>query len=491
MDGGEARRRIQEGGARRALLLDARAYGPRAGGPGAGTWTWVVAALAGGLLVGGLAGRRGRGGAAAGGNLMDEFRAQAEYHKGKVAHHRKQIEFHQKQVQYHAGAFQKASTAGGDAPRTVLDDQAVCVEELVAHQPEYFVTAGQVFHIGQNQVKHNLATMRAINAATKAVKAKRGGVERCVYLDIGSGHTPDVFKKYVKTVGTTCSTYAYDDRSELVKPLQGASHSAGHRGAGAPVVARLKAFGEQRMSFTGGGTPLTTLDLELAEVLGTHFGAADVVVVRFGRAVRGGVWADAPTGKGAAKGAFRASSETLMQALRGMEGSLLTQKVSLVTWERFSDMSMLEEVRFLEQFGYQVFVQGVDRFLRVDRQYFDPIYGGSGNSTTVGKGTGIAALAQCKMRLQLMAFPEGHPVLAEIYAKQLPCTPNRRKGVCVCRSAGGKGRGPELYGRCRGMDRDAAVDELAKEGGGGGAFQTVLSDVPKAAAEPGIFGTKK
>jgi len=103
-----------------------------------------------------------------------------------------------------------------------------------------------------------------------------------------------------------------------------------------------------------------------------------------------------------------------------------------VVWESYTDDKLKSEVEYISARGYNVYIVGDHKFVRIDRHYWDEKYAGSSESNTQ-LGIPKESLGTCHFSITLVAFVEEHGINYSIQESKLPCAHYR--GIsCVCDS---------------------------------------------------------
>ena len=69
-----------------------------------------------------------------------------------------------------------------------------------------------------------------------------------------------------------------------------------------------------------------------------------------------------------------------LSPLQGLEKFLLLKRLTMVSWESYTDEKLKDEAAYVAQFGYRGYLVGVPKFVRIDGHYWDDKYAGSSKS---------------------------------------------------------------------------------------------------------------
>ena len=374
-----------------------------------------------------------------------DLRTQAAYHKAKVSFHRKQQDEHSAEERFHAAAYFRAvsnanpnGTVGDAFVGVTVDDW--CASALYPQQARYFLwRAGRFDDRRPGGAKDAaLAVSTVLYEIVFRSTALMKEQSRCTM--IGAGHTSEL--KMVKAITKrleplSCRSFIYDQVDKSVASLKG------ELGDVPSASVKYKGFADVAVSFRGGGAPVTTLDEEVQEIgrgsgSEAHLGMADdLLVIRLDHLEVGELWRRPQFGALLGITDKDKQAEPSARALKGLEKSLLSKRVTAVSWRRDASDTLRNEVDYVAKFGYRVFIVGTDKLIRVDGSYFDAVYTGvppGGPMKGLRRGPEDAHwLGVCKLSLNLLAVVEGHPYIQRVSRDLSVCVRGDGAG-CICDS---------------------------------------------------------
>ena len=221
-----------------------------------------------------------------------------------------------------------------------------------------------------------------------------------------------------------CDTFVYETTSASVDLLERALEGTPHSRRVA-----LKGFWNYTMDGRSAPFKVTTLDTLMAEQLQKdEYRQSDLIVARIGRMVDDSFWKEI---HGGADTIERIAGRRInLSPLQGLDKFLVLKRLTMVTWESYTDGKLKEEVDYVAQRGYHVYVLGVPKMVRVDGHYWDGKYAGSG-SANAEFGLEENSLGRCNFPVTMVAIVEGSPMNSMLQHKRLPCA--HFKGVsCKC-----------------------------------------------------------
>ena len=269
------------------------------------------------------------------------------------------------------------------------------------------------------------AVSSTIAELVQATKGARAGMRSCALFDVGSSQSASVLAQILDAIKPeNCDTFVYETTSASVDLLERALEGTPHSRRVA-----LKGFWNYTMDGRSAPFKVTTLDTLMAEQLQKdEYRQSDLIVARIGRMVDDSFWKEI---HGGADTIERIAGRRInLSPLQGLDKFLVLKRLTMVTWESYMDGKLKEEVDYVAQRGYHVYVLGVPKMVRVDGHYWDGKYAGSG-SANAEFGLEENSLGRCNFPVTMVAIVEGSPMNSMLQHKRLPCA--HFKGVsCKC-----------------------------------------------------------
>ena len=364
-----------------------------------------------------------------------DIQVEANYHKEQILKIQKEKKGLKQLESFHASAYAKLSTEFEDAlakdislgaTKEVLL-QEICRSPLHDLQGQYFAAEGANFDMGGplNETVALEVVSGTLGKLVNATKAARTGLRSCALFDVGSSKSAETLTKILDALAPDkCDTFVYETTRSNVDLLETQLKGLKH-----PIRVGLKGFWNYTMHGKSAPFKVTTLDNLMAKELQKgEYRENDVVVARIGRMVDDTFWKEI---HGGADTIERIAGRRInLSPLQGLDNFLLTKRVTAVMWESFTDDKLRDEVEYVSSHGYNVYIIGHPKFVRVDGHYWDDKFAGQRRANS---RFGIAEdyLGTCHFSVSVVAFVEDHPINSFLQQRQLPC--EHYRGIsCTC-----------------------------------------------------------